>query len=88
MAVYVDDMRAAFRRMTMCHMIADSREELLAMADRIGVRRVWLQKTGTPQEHFDICLSKRARAVAAGAIEITQRQLAEKVRARRTDHAI
>lgn len=88
MAVYVDDMRAAFRRMTMCHMIADSREELLAMADRIGIRRHWLQKTGTPQEHFDICLSKRAKAVAAGAIQITQRQLAEKVRARRPGHAL
>lgn len=87
MAVYVDDMRAAYRRMFMCHMIADTREELLAMADKIGVRRHWMQKTGTPQEHLDICLSKRARAVAAGAIEITQRELAEKVRTRRASNA-
>ena len=43
MAVYVDNMQAQFGRMKMCHMIADSTEELLAMADRIGVARKWIQ---------------------------------------------
>lgn len=76
MSVYVDDMRAPFGRMKMCHMVADSSAELLAMADRIGVARKWLQHAGTRYEHFDICLSKRAAAVAAGAIETTQRELA------------
>ncbi len=76
MTVYVDDMRANFGRMVMCHMIADTTAELLSMADRIGVDRRWLQKPGTAQEHFDIALSKRAAAVAAGAMEITWRQCA------------
>ncbi len=32
MAFYVDDMEARFGRMKMCHMIADTTEELLEMA--------------------------------------------------------
>lgn len=83
MAVYVDDMQAAFGRMKMCHMIADTTEELLVMADRIGVARKWLQKRGTYHEHFDIALSKRALAVKAGAIEITRRKLFEIIQTRR-----
>jgi hypothetical protein len=69
MSVYVDDMRARFGRLVMCHMIADSDDELHAMADRIGVARKWHQG-----DHYDIALSKRAIAVAAGAREITLRQ--------------
>lgn len=74
MAVYVDDMQANYGRMKMCHMIADSDDELHAMADRIGVARKWHQKSGTARSHYDIALSKRAIAVASGAIEITWRQ--------------
>lgn len=75
MAVYVDDMRARFGRMVMCHMVADSDQELHAMAAAIGVARRWHQKPGTAHSHYDIALSKRAQAVAKGAIEVTQRQL-------------
>jgi hypothetical protein len=67
--VYVDDMRAAYGRMKMCHMIADSDEELRAMADKIGVAQRWHQG-----DHFDIALSKRAAAIANGAVEITWKQ--------------
>jgi NRPS condensation-like uncharacterized protein len=80
--VYVDDMQAPFGRMKMCHMLADSTDELVAMADRIGVQRKWLQKPGTAHEHFDIAMSKRALAVAAGAVEIDRRRLAEIIRAK------
>lgn len=74
MAVYVDDMEAGFGRMVMCHMVADSVEELLAMADRIGVARRWVQHADDPVRiHFDIAKSKRALAVQAGAIEVTWR---------------
>lgn len=83
MAVYVDDMRAPYGRMVMCHMAADTREELIAMADRIGVARKWLQKRGTWQEHFDICLSMRALAVRCGAIEVTRKELVQGMMARR-----
>lgn len=69
MAVYVDDVRHRFGRMIMCHMWSDTLDELLAMADRIGVARRWLQ---TPPKaswtHFDIALSKKALALQFGAV--------------------
>jgi Protein of unknown function (DUF4031) len=67
--VYVDDVRHQFGRMIMCHMWADSLDELLLMADRIGVQRKWLQ---TPPKaswvHFDVSLGAKAKALAAGAV--------------------
>jgi hypothetical protein len=83
MAVYVDNMQAQLGHMKMCHMIADSHQELLLMADRIGIERRWIQFEGTAKEHFDISLSKRALAVAAGAVELSMKDLARIVRARR-----
>ena len=69
MSVYVDDVRHSFGRMVMCHMWADSLEELLAMADRIGVQRRWLQQPPKASwVHFDISLGKKAQAIAAGAV--------------------
>ncbi|MNL20613.1 hypothetical protein D3C87_1418700 [compost metagenome] len=70
MTVYVDNMNASYGRMKMFHMLADSDEELLAMADKIGVQRRWHQNPGTIKSHFDICTSKREKAVAFGAVEI------------------
>ena len=83
MTVYVDDMMANYGRMKMCHMVADSTDELLAMADKIGVARRWLQKPGTAQEHFDVCLGKRAAAVQAGAAEVTTWDIGKIVRQKR-----
>ena len=70
MTVYVDDMRARYGRMVMCHMIADTEEELHAMASKIGVARRWYQG-----DHYDICLAKRELAIKLGAVEVTMRQL-------------
>jgi hypothetical protein len=70
MSVYVDDMNAKFGRMTMCHMIADSPDELHAMADKIGVARKWYQG-----DHYDICLSMKAKAIALGAVEVEWAEL-------------
>ncbi len=85
MSVYVDNMAKPFGRMIMCHMIADCTEDLMAMADRVGVARRWVQNPGTPTEHFDICLEARRKAVTAGAIEITMREAVTMLRARRTE---
>lgn len=85
MAVYVDNMRARYGRMTMCHMLADTEDELLEMAHLIGVQDKWHQNPGTPRSHFDICLSKRFLAVKAGAIEITMKDAAKLTRSKSTD---
>lgn len=83
MAVYVDDMRAQFGRMVMCHMIADTDAELHEMADRIGVARRWHQAPPRHDSHYDIALSKRALAIRHGAIPITLKQCAAMSRMRR-----
>lgn len=77
MSVYVDNAKHPFGRLLMCHMWADTRAELFAMADRIGIQRKWFQRPAglgvagmdASWEHFDIAQSKRAMAVAAGAVE-------------------
>lgn len=78
MTVYVDDARAPLGRMLMCHMLADTEQELHAMADTIGVARRWYQG-----DHYDISLGRRARAVRLGAAEVTTRDLVRLRRARR-----
>ncbi len=86
MTVYVDDMytipMGRFGRMKMSHLIADTREELFACADAIGVPRKWLQKAGKAGEHFDIAMAKRDSAIAWGARPIKMNQLASMVHRR------
>jgi hypothetical protein len=83
MAVYIDNFNAPFGRMLMCHMIADTSEELLQMVDKIGVARKWIQYPGTYKEHFDICLSKKKLAVSFGALELSARDLVQKMNVRK-----
>ena len=69
MPVYVDDVFIPFGRMKMCHMIADTEEELHEMASRIGMKREWFQEGSRP--HYDVSMGKRKLAVECGVIEIT-----------------
>ena len=79
MSVYIDNAQLPFGRMLMCHMAADSTDELLQMADTIGVARKWIQHPGTFREHFDICKAKRMEAIKAGAIPVTGHYLGERI---------
>ena len=77
MTVYVDTMKAKFGNMVMCHMFADTDEELHAMADKIGIQRKWFQcPPKASWRHYDIALSKRKLALSFGAEEMQWRDVA------------
>ena len=69
--VYIDNFYETgagnYGRMKMSHMVADTKEELLEMADKIGVQRKWIQDENTYREHFDVCMAMRKKAIAFGA---------------------
>lgn len=53
------------------------------MADRIGLRRSWIQYPGTWKEHYDVTMTKRAAAIRAGAVEISLHEAAARHKAKR-----
>lgn len=59
-----------------CHLVADSHEELMSMAQRLKLKPAWIQSPGTKNEHFDLIPSKRALAIKYGAKAISCRELA------------
>lgn len=73
MPVYVDKARNRLGRMIMCHMIADTLDELHHMASAIGMKRDWFQSTKFP--HYDVSLSRRSLAIKFGAIELDRREI-------------
>ncbi len=79
--VYVDSQKNAFRGMKMCHMMADTVEELHGMADRIGLKREWFQPKSIP--HYDLSQSKRTMAVKLGAKEITSKEVVNLIKKHR-----
>lgn len=88
MTVYVDDMYKSpmgqFGCMKMSHMVAsDGEPELLEFAGRIGLARRWLQAPGQGRSrvHFDVAISIRNKAVAAGAVEVSMLELGRMTRA-------
>ena len=71
--VYVDNVFIKFGRMKMCHMIADTEEELHEMAAKLGLKRSWFQDKSIP--HYDVSKGKRAKAIKLGAIEVSPQEL-------------
>lgn len=79
MTVYVDDAKIHFRGCLMCHMFADSLEELHAMAQAIGLKRSWFQK-GDTLAHYDVSLSKRKLAEERGAVRVDRDWVVARIR--------
>lgn len=75
MTVYVDDMRiqATVGKLSSrwSHLTADTPEELLAFALKLGLRQSWVQYPGTYKEHYDLTEGMRQRALRNGAVAIT-----------------
>ncbi|MDP9376602.1 MAG: DUF4031 domain-containing protein [Actinomycetota bacterium] len=92
MTVYVDDAFVAgdWGRWTGGgHLQADSIEELHAFAERLGLRRMWLQtKAGRPDhDHYDLTCAGRLRALELGATPETWREGARRRRLARSSPA-
>jgi hypothetical protein len=90
MACYVDTVRdypgAGLRYSRFCHLLADTREELHAMADALGVPRRYFQDHPW-RWHHDLPEPLRAQAVALGAREVTLHEVGELLRRRRAELA-
>ena len=87
MSVYVDEPIWSYKRMKMCHMVADTPDELHEMANLLGLKRHWFQGGNFSLPHYDICKSKRALAIKYGAIEIDKYKLVEMIKANRDKKA-
>ena len=90
MTVYVDPMSEVipnkrWRFSTACHMIADSQEELEEFGRKLKLLPWWMQDRGKPTAHFDLTPAKRDEAIAAGAVEVSSRRLAELIRIKREE---
>lgn len=78
MTVYVDGLKPIVQNDnwkwdSACHMVADSEEELLDFAERLGLKRSWFQRG--PYPHFDLTRAKRLQAVRLGARSISRAEL-------------
>lgn len=82
MSVYVDSLvEYGWKLGRSCHMVADTLDELHAMAKHIGLRRSWFQEKSAP--HYDLTMGRRERAVAAGCVELDRRAFVKKIQALR-----
>ena len=86
MSCYVDAARsypgAGLRFAQFCHLLADSRDELHAMADELGVpRRVFQDHSW--RWHYDLPRHLRAEAIRLGAVEVDLHEVGALLRARR-----
>lgn len=83
MSVYVDSEFIQFKRMKMCHMIADTEEELEEMANKLKLNLAWWQYKGTYKSHFDVSKSVREKAIELGAMVIDRRELVDILKSKR-----
>ena len=80
MTVYVDDAVHLWRGRRWAHLMADTLEELHAMAEKLEIpRRAFQNKTSGA--HYDVPSDLRERAIALGATAISRHRDRAQVRA-------
>ncbi|MGN6223884.1 DUF4031 domain-containing protein [Pseudoxanthomonas sp.] len=71
MSVYVDDAVHPWRGQRWAHLMADTLEELHAMARQLGIpRRAFQNKTSGA--HYDVTADLREQAIRLGAVPISR----------------
>jgi len=79
MASYVDCASIMFKGKKRHHLTADSVAELHLFAGALGIKRCWFHKAKT-HPHYDVTDESREAALAAGAIGVSQKELASLAR--------
>jgi Protein of unknown function (DUF4031) len=87
---YVDSVRSypgsGLRYSEFCHLLADNRAELHAMADALGIPRRFFQDHPW-RWHHDLPAHLRERAVQLGAVEVDMHEVGALLRRRRAELA-
>lgn len=83
MSIYVDPLiDYGWKYGPSCHLTADTVEELHVFAISIGMKKSWFQiSKGRDIPHYDLTGSKRRLAVLKGAIELSRKEMGERVMA-------
>ncbi|MBN1437500.1 MAG: DUF4031 domain-containing protein [Sedimentisphaerales bacterium] len=83
MPVYVDELfptrktrRWPYDRA--CHLIADTKDELLTFGDQLGLKRAWAQNDTLP--HYDLTPNMRFKAIKNGAKALSRDAMVAKIK--------
>jgi hypothetical protein len=91
MSCYVDAIRsypdAGLRFTEFCHLLADTREELQAMADELGIPARFFQEHPW-RWHHDLPAPLRERAVELGAVQLTVHEVGALLKRRKAQITI
>lgn len=63
------------------HLVADTLEELHKFAESIGLKIKWLQGYRKGHAHYDVLGDKYKKAIAAGAVRVSPREVLKKSKA-------
>ena len=84
MSVYIDYPKVCvWQHGLACHMCADSVEELLEFAKRIGLKSKWIQEKeykSVKTFHFDLTGNKADLALKCGALHVNRREFLSKLK--------